>query len=279
MRPGMKSVRHRHDDALSRVTWGAFEHLVAEYFRRQGYRVEHTGTGEGNNLTDGGIDLKLFHEQEIIVVQCKHWNSFQVPHNDVHQLIGVMHTVGATGAIVITSGEFTTAACEAAAKFRHIKLIDGKTIRAMLGPVSEPLTGAPSLPAFPEWSGAARPPVRHGRKQHADRAAAAAAVAAVVVMAGALVMLYTFYIHEIQQAQMATLSTGSPRVTSQAATTPDFRSVFPAMLASHRAPTKVDDHPPVVHDTTPLTNRDLAEWKRKNDESMRILEKTTPPLP
>jgi HJR/Mrr/RecB family endonuclease len=138
----MKSVRHRQDDALSRVTWGAFEHLVAEHFRRQGYRVEHTGTGDGKNLTDGGIDLKLFREQELIVVQCKHWNSFQVPHDDVHQLIGVMHTAGATGAIVITSGEFTTAACEAAAKFRHIRLIDGKTIRAMLGPVAEPVAEA-----------------------------------------------------------------------------------------------------------------------------------------
>lgn len=202
MRPGMKAVRHRHDDALSRVTWGAFEHMVAGHFRRQGYRVEHTGTGDGINLTEGGIDFTLHREQELIVVQCKHWNSFQVPHNDVHRLIGVMHTAGATGAIVVSSGEFTTEAIEAAAKFRHIRLIDGKTIRAMLGPVAEPFTEAPP---FPTWALAAKPPVRHSRQARMDRASAFAAVAAVIVMSGALVMLYTFYIHEIQQAQMAKL--------------------------------------------------------------------------
>jgi len=215
MRPGMQSVRHRHDDALSRVTWGAFEHMVAEHFRRQGYRVEHTGTGEGRNLADGGIDLTLHRAQELIVVQCKHWNSFQVPHNDVHQLIGAMHTVEATGAIVVTSGEFTAMAMEAAAKFRHIRLIDGKTIRAMLGPVAEPVVETPASPDFPTWAAAARPPVRHTRQYRTDRAAAIAAVAAVVVMAGALVMLYTFYIREIQQAQMAKLlDTPKPPVTA-----------------------------------------------------------------
>lgn len=247
MRPGMKSVRHRHDDALSRVTWGAFEHLVAEHFRRQGYRVEHTGTGEGNKLTDGGIDLTLYREQELIVVQCKHWNSFQVPHNDVHQLIGVMHTAGATGAIVITSGEFTTAACEAAAKFRHIKLVDGKTIRAMLGPIAEPIDEAPALPAFPTWTGAARPPVRQTRQHRTDRAAAVAAVAAVVVMAGALVMLYTFYIHEIQQAQMARLLDAQKRVATQQRTATPPPSVLPGLTSGLKMVETMRTRPPVIH--------------------------------
>jgi len=275
----MKSVRHRHDDALSRVTWGAFEHLVAEHFRRQGYRVEHTGTGEGNKLTDGGIDLTLYREQELIVVQCKHWNSFQVPHNDVHQLIGVMHTAGATGAIVITSGEFTTAACEAAAKFRHIKLIDGKTIRAMLGPIAEPIDEAPTLPTFPSLTGAARPPVRQTRQHRTDRAAAIAAVAAVVVMAGALVMLYTFYIHEIQQAQMARLRAGASQSGSPMAQASHFPSLLPGLIPSQHHTSATDGRPAIVHDTTPLTKEDLADWKRQNDESMRILAKTTPPVP
>lgn len=249
MRPGMKSVRHRHDDALSRLTWGAFEHLVAEHFRRQGYRVEHTGAGEGN-LPDGGIDLKLHRDQELIVVQCKHWNSFQVPHNDVHQLIGVMHTVGATGAIVVTSGEFTTAAMEAAVKFRHIRLIDGKTIRAMLGPVAEPIVEAPASPEFPAWSGAARPPVRHTHTRQAriDRASAVAAVAAVVVMAGALVMLYTFYIHEIQQAQMARLLESRKPLATEQQPVASLPSVLPGLRSGLRAVEAMRTHPPVVHD-------------------------------
>ena len=246
MRPGMRVVRHRHDDALSRVTWGAFQHLVAEHFRRQGYRVEHTGAGDGINLTEGGIDFTLHREQEVVVVQCKHWNAFQVPHNDVHQLIGVMHTVGATGAIVISSGEFTTEAIEAAAKFRHIRLIGGKTIRAMLGSVAEPIVEAPALPT---WVPVVKPPVRHSRQARMDRASALAAVAAVIVMSGALVMLYTFYIHEIQQAQMAKLlEARKPVAAEQSSVASSLPSVLPGLTSGLRAVEAKRPHPPVVHD-------------------------------
>jgi hypothetical protein len=258
----MTSVRHRHDDALSRLTWGAFEHLVAEHFRRQGYRVEHTGTNEGSSITDGGIDLKLYRDQELIVVQCKHWNSFQVPHNDVHQLIGVMHTVGATAALSVTSGEFTTAACEAAAKFRHIKLIDGKTIRAMLGPIAEPVVEAPLLPEFPQWTGAARPPMRHAPQRRTDRAAAFAAVAAVVVMAGALVMLYTFYIHEIQQAQMAKLHGSTQPGVAQQAASPSLPSILPGLVSNPKAIDGATKRPLIVHGT-PVARDVIAEWNDK----------------
>lgn len=54
---GFKPVTHRYDDALSRVSWDAFERLMAEHYRRLGYAVEHVGTGGGFNRTDGGIDL------------------------------------------------------------------------------------------------------------------------------------------------------------------------------------------------------------------------------
>lgn len=254
----MQSVRHRHDDALSRVTWGAFEHMVAEHFRRQGYRVEHTGTGDDRNPAAGGIDLKLHREQELIVVQCKHWNSFQVPHNDVHQLIGAMHTVEATGAIVITSGEFTTTAVEAAAKFRHIRLIDGKTIRAMLGPVAEPMVNAPALPDFPAWTGAAR----HMRQYRTDRAAAIAAVAAVVVMSGALVMLYTFYIREIQQAQMAKLREATTPTATQQRTVASLPSVLPGLTSTLRPVTGAQAKPAIIHGA-PAGRDVIAEWSDK----------------
>ena len=258
----MQSVRYRHDDALSRVTWGAFEHMVAEHFRRQGYRVEHTGTAEGRNPADGGIDLKLHREQELVVVQCKHWNSFQVPHNDVHQLIGVMHTVEATGAIVVTSGEFTAMAVEAAAKFRHIRLIDGKTIRAMLGPVAEPVVDAPALPEFPAWTGAPRPLVQRTRQQRTDRAAAIAAVAAVVVMSGALVMLYTFYIREIQQAQMAKLLQAPRPATAQQRSASSLPSVLPGLTSSLRLTDAVRAKPAIIHGT-PAGRTVIAEWSDK----------------
>lgn len=257
---GFKPVRHRYEDALTRVSWQDFERLIADHFRQLGYRVEHRGTCESRQRTDGGIDLLLHRDPEIILVQCKHWTAFQVPHNAVHELIGVMHTASATGAIVITSGEFTKAAVDAAAKFRHIRLIDGRAVRAMLGPIAEP---PPVLPP-PSWITPPRmhaPPTAPSPRSHI-----VAAVAAVLVMGVALVTLYNVYIQEIQQARMVALQ------ATQAVAPPVVRVTTRAAETS-----TVNDHPAVVH-AAPMSKRALAEWTRQNAESMKILEHTTPEL-
>ena len=67
-----------------------------------------------------------------MLVQCKHENVYKVTHNPVHELLGVMTNEGATGAILVTSGEFTDAALEAGRKLGHVQLIDGLQLRAML---------------------------------------------------------------------------------------------------------------------------------------------------
>jgi len=124
-----KKVQHRYTDELAGISWAAFERLFAEHYRQLGYRVEHSGTGASHARYDGGIDIKLYRDDEYIMVQCKHWNAQQVTHNYVHELIGVMHTQHATGAILITSGEFSTAALKAAAQCPAIALIDGGEVR------------------------------------------------------------------------------------------------------------------------------------------------------
>jgi hypothetical protein len=135
---GLKNVRSRRDDALTRVGWDQLESLLAVYYREQGYQVEHCGTGATRARFDGGIDLKLRKDDQYILVQCKHWNAKQVPHNAVHELLGIMVNQGATGAILVTSGEFTKAAIEAATRQGHVQLIDGDELRAMIGPIAEP---------------------------------------------------------------------------------------------------------------------------------------------
>lgn len=270
---GFKPVSYRHDDALSRVSWHDFERLIADHYRGQGFTVEHVGTGGGPNRTDGGIDIKLFRDQEVILVQCKHWTCWKVPHNDVHQLIGVMHTAGATGAIVITSGEFTHAAIEAAAKFRHIRLIDGKAIRAMLGPVAEPAMPHVAIDNLASWTGVARRP--EARKT--NHAPAVAAAGAVVTMAAALVMLYTYYIREIHQARADALQAALVRTAAEVARarwTPP--PALPALM-SQKPLNTINGRPAIVHDT-PMSKSDVAAWEAKNAESMRIIEKTTPSL-
>ena len=144
MAGGLKSVRNRHDDALSRVGWDRLESLLAEHYTGEGYQVEHVGTGGTGRRFDGGIDLKLRKDDAYILVQCKHWNAKQVPHNAVHELLGIMVNEGASGAILVTSGEFTRAAMEAATKQGHVQLVDGDALREMLGPLlpaDEPIVG------------------------------------------------------------------------------------------------------------------------------------------
>ena len=65
---GLKNVRNRRDDALSRVRWDQFESLLAVYFRGQGYEVDHCGTGGGDTRFDGGIDLRLRRPGEYVLV-------------------------------------------------------------------------------------------------------------------------------------------------------------------------------------------------------------------
>lgn len=131
---GLKAVRQRRDDVLSRVGWERLEHLLAVHYRQQGYEVEHVGTGGSGQRFDGGIDLKLRKDDAYILVQCKHWNAFQVTHNAVHELLGLMVNEAASGAILVSSGEFTQAARSAAQRQGHVRLIDGDELRSMLGP-------------------------------------------------------------------------------------------------------------------------------------------------
>ncbi len=116
---------------------GQLEVLLAAHYRDQGFQVEHVGTGGTRARFDGGVDLKLRKADEFILVQCKHSNAKQVPHNDVHQLIGIMVNEGATGAILVTSGEFARYAIESASKQGHVQLIDGDQLRAMIGPLPD----------------------------------------------------------------------------------------------------------------------------------------------
>lgn len=150
-RYGLKPVRNRRDDALARMDPLAFERLMGDYYRRQGYRVEDVGTGGRARLYDGGIDLKLYKDGAYTVVQCKRENAYQITHNVVHELLGVMLTEGASKAVVVTTGEFTDAAWRKAANEGRLQLIDGTRLRELLGsllpvePASPP--DSPSLAA------------------------------------------------------------------------------------------------------------------------------------
>ncbi|BDU17092.1 restriction endonuclease [Lysobacter auxotrophicus] len=225
----LKPVRNRRSDALSRVGWDQLEALLASYYRSEGYDVEHVGTGATAAKTDGGIDLKLRRGEQFVIVQCKHWNAMKVPHNAVHELLGLMVNHGATGAILANSGEFTKAAIEAAQKLGHVQLIDGDELRMMLGPIREPapafevrIGATDGMPAAvarrvgERLLSAAEDRIRYGTAGRGRRAGARSLMAMFAVkIAAALVFLafMAFMTQYIVRTLQSTLAPTVPRAT------------------------------------------------------------------
>jgi hypothetical protein len=274
-----KSVSQRYSDALSQVSWQDFERLLANWYAGQGYRVEHVGTAGSGRWFDGGIDLKLFRGDEYVVVQCKHWNARQVTHNAVHELLGVMLTERATGAIVVTSGEFTAAAHVAAAHEPRAQLIDGAGLRKMLGdealrslppPVDDrgPARRASSEPVV----ATTRPWTSRRRSRHPLPGILLAITAALVTLYFIRHALNEFAVRSPMPRAVTTRSLPPPSVSMQA---PAFRPY----AARAVIPKTTTPRSQVVYRQTPMTDEELRAWKRRNAEAMKILEKTTPEMP
>lgn len=113
---------------IAKLDWVEFEALLAEAFRRQGFRVE-VRSGAGG--PDGGIDLRLDKAGAETLVQCKHWRKAQVGVRVVRELLGVVTSEGAISGIVVTSGRFTSAAVEFAGR-NPIRLIAGRELAKMI---------------------------------------------------------------------------------------------------------------------------------------------------
>ncbi|MGY0612138.1 restriction endonuclease [Luteimonas sp. A501] len=287
---GLKRVKARRKDALAGEAWERIEQLLADYYRGQGYAVDHCGTGARRTRFDGGVDLRLRRDTDIIVVQCKHWNAYKVPHNEVHQLLGIMVNEQATGAILVTSGEFTKAAIEAASRHGHVQLIDGDDLREMLGPLYGDGRGAPgqergqldgwraSPATFGSYAAerlisAAEDRVRHGGKGRGRSIVAASAWAGLgailikFVLALALIYFGTMYL----QRAVRNMAPASHAATSRSA---PQESAPPR--ADRQRMQQREAQAAIVHQPAP---RDVQEWRRRNAESMEILGETTPELP
>lgn len=251
--------------------------MLARHYREAGYDVEHSGTAEASGRFDGGVDLVLRRDGQTTLVQCKRWNAMQVPHNDVHQLLGLLETRQAQHAILITSGEFTTAAKEAASRTRRIRLIDGIELRKMIDPRLIPAPEASSGPGLEAWAPVAEKAIdafmdiktggrwRKSRRQTPAQALQELALKLVLLAVALLVAMMVF--RNISQNLQAQLSAPAAR-TGKAAQVP-AAGPSPAV-----APRPVQ--PQTSMTSVPMTPEQLKEWERKNAEAMEVLEKTTP---
>jgi len=135
--------------SIRNLTWREFEQLVGEAFRRQGYTVTETGGGGA----DGGIDLKLRRDGELVLVQCKQWRAQRVGVKPIRELNGVIGPEGATRAIFVTCGEYTADAM-AFAGSANVQLIDGMqllrliaSVKANSASIQTPIQMAAPMPA------------------------------------------------------------------------------------------------------------------------------------
>jgi restriction system protein len=114
-------------DSVSAMSWKAFELLVGEAFRRQGYAVEETGLGGA----DGGIDLLLRKPGKTVLVQCKQWRSKQVPVTVVREMFGLLNHHNASAVVIVSTGDYTADA-RGFAMGKPIELINGNQLLAMV---------------------------------------------------------------------------------------------------------------------------------------------------
>ena len=283
---GLKRVSQRRDDALSRVGWEQLETLLATYYRDRGYQVDHVGTGASGSRFDGGIDLKLRRDSEYVLVQCKHWNAMKVTHNAVHELLGIMVNEGATGAILVTSGEFSKAAIEAGTRQGHVQLIDGEELRAMIGPIPEPAPVA--APAIVESELTPMLRVRNSGKQTSsdDSSGLVWKIAGGVIlgllafnMIGNMVDSYR------QRKAMEMFAQEMKRIAAD----PDPMGWRAAAAARQRTSPHTTTAIPKSPQATPepyqapvprpnQTPAEIREARRQSEESMKIIEDSTPEL-
>ena len=298
---GLKDVRRRRDDAMTRVDWAELERLLAAYYRGQGWVVEHSGTGSGKSRFDGGVDLKLRRQQEYVLVQCKHWNAKQVLHNAVHELLGIMVNEGATGAILISSGEFTRAAQDAADRQGHVRLIDGDALREMLGPIAEPPSAAArgaqrdAVRSLASSVGermlsaaedrirgeASRAGARVGSRMM-SRAGNAALMWVLSKIVMALLMFFSLWLGlRFVVGTMQSIATPAPKTTRSAVAALPAPQPPPQGYVAQAAGVNDDRYGPRVEAVPAprvLTAAEIREAQRRADEAIKVIEKTTPEM-
>lgn len=116
----------RNIQTVRDLHWRNFEELLAEAYRRQGYRVTEGGYG-----ADGGIDLELRKDDQLTLVQCKQWKTQKVGVNVVREMFGVLTAHQANRFIIISSGTFTQQAIDFASD-KPMALVDGNKLLSLI---------------------------------------------------------------------------------------------------------------------------------------------------
>jgi restriction system protein len=118
-------------DSIKALSWKEFEELVAEAYRRKGFRVIENGFGP-----DGGVDVKLIKDNQTTLVQCKQWRSKNVGVSVIREMFGVMTAESASKVVIICCGGFSRDAISFAEN-KPIELIGGAELLSIVKEIQD----------------------------------------------------------------------------------------------------------------------------------------------
>lgn len=120
--------------SLDNIGWENFELLTGEIFRRKGYEVEITsGTG-----ADGGKDLVLHKNGELVLVQCKNLaRENRVTATQMRDFFGLLTAERAARGYFVTTGYFSADAQKFAAA-KPIECFERAGVERLIEEVSKP---------------------------------------------------------------------------------------------------------------------------------------------
>jgi hypothetical protein len=117
---------------LDSLSWENFELLIGEVYRRKGYAVE-ISSGLG---ADGGKDLTLRKNNQLVVVQCKKLaQDHRVTAGQMREFFGLITAEGAARGFFVTTGYFSADATKFAAG-KPIDLIERAEVESLVTEVS-----------------------------------------------------------------------------------------------------------------------------------------------
>jgi hypothetical protein len=215
---------------------------------------------------------------------------------------------GATGAILVTSGEFTKAAIEAATRQGHVQLIDGEELRAMIGPIPEPkslgsdfdsMDGSIASHVGDRLLRAIEDRIRGGRRRGGSgglaRTAGTLFLAKVLIplVFAAIVLFVGLSFIKHLAAGLTPVVRPTPSASQLPVPAPPSRQPVTPMPATAATGRQVSDachevidwqsgtyidHCARVAPPKPLSAAKQRQPHRKADEAMRILKESTPEM-
>jgi hypothetical protein len=267
--------------ALARLTWQDFEHLLAEHYRAQGYRVEHHAPATSLKTLAAGVDLRLARGNESVILQCKHWDALEVEVQEVNDLLSVMLNEAATKGILVTRGRFSAEAINIQRRQPRLQLMDGDVLSALLklpDHLDSPVPGsAAASPAAKKSAKAAR---RRSTSSRGSR------LLPVLLGVGILVLLGLFTWKVMSRRDAVADALPPPAATTTAPAPAPIRDLPPAPPPLSGASGIVST--PGSSGLPPPPTRELQERQRvleqserdrasqhKNEDGLKVLEKNT----